>query len=413
VTEQRPLALSSRITAGIVFCLLHLAVFIPTIGEPSSVLQNDFELQAQAIKDGDLPYRDQELEYPPLSIPVLVGPAYLGEGQQAFIQGFQWEMIVFDLAIVLLLALALPGDARRVLSALGVYTLGVILLSSVLLDDSLIDGGPLALARFDLVPAMFVLAAVLARDAARSATWSALLSVGAAVKAFPLLLYPVLLRGERNLARVAVAGAVPLLACVAIVLAWGDDFSSAITFHTERTLQVESLAASFFEIAHLYGAGASTTTGHGGFEIRADGVEVARWLSVLIGAVAYLALVRAGWRSRVSNLELVTALLTVLVLFGPVLSPQFMLWILPLSAAAYGFGRENVTLLVAILLTQIVLQNYDGVEDLRAAFVWPVALRNATLLVYLWMVCAPILRPGGEPAATPGVPRAERSGSPA
>ena len=46
------------------------------------------------------------------------------------------------------------------------------------------------------MPALFVLAAVLARDAARSATWSALLSLGAAVKAFPIFLYPALLRGE-------------------------------------------------------------------------------------------------------------------------------------------------------------------------------------------------------------------------
>ena len=71
---------------------------------------------------------------------------------------------------------------------------------------------------------------------------------------------------------------------------------------------------------------------------------------------------RAGWRSKVSNLHLVTALLTVLVVFAPVLSPQFLLWILPVSACAYGLGKENLLLLVAILLTQIALQNYDGVD---------------------------------------------------
>lgn len=381
-----------RATAAALVCALHLTLFIPTIGDWSSILINDFAPQAQAIKDGDLPYRDQEIEYPPLSIPVLIGPIYLDDSTQGFVDGFMWEMLVFDLAIVVLIALALPGDTRRVLSAIGVYTVGVVILSGVVLDPSLIDTGPLILTRFDLVPALFVLAAVLARDRARSATWSALLSVGAAIKAFPLFLYPALLRGERNLRRVAIAGAIPLLLCAAAVLVTGDEFGSAIGYHTERALQVESLAASPFEIAHTLGADTEVVVGHGGFEISAGGATAARWISVVVGAVAYLALVVAGWRSRASNLELACALLAVLVVFSPVLSPQFLLWLLPISACAYGLGRENLVLLLAVLFTQIALQQYDGVESLESSFVWPLAARNAYLLVYLWLVAAPILR---------------------
>jgi hypothetical protein len=75
-----------------------------------------------------------------------------------------------------------------------------------------------------------------------------------------------------------------------------------------------------------------------------------------------------------------------------VLSPQFLLWILPISACAYGLGKENAILLVAILFTQITLQNYDGVDSLSGSFVWPLAARNVYLLIYLWIVCDPILR---------------------
>jgi len=391
-----------RATAAALVCALHLAVFVPTIGDWSSVLINDFAPQAQAIKDGDLPYRDQGIEYPPLSVPVLVAPIYIDDSTQGFVDGFMWEMLAFDLGMIVLIALALPGDTKRVLSALGIYTVGAVILSDVVLDNSLIDIGPLILNRFDLVPAILVLAAVLARDRAKSATWSVLLSLGVAVKAFPLFLYPALIRGERNLRRVIVAGAIPLLLCAAAVLIMGDEFGSAITYHTQRALQVESLAASPFEIAHVFGAsGISSGVGHGGFEIHASGTTAARWISVIIGAIGYLVLVRAGWRSKVSNLELVTALLTVLVIFAPVLSPQFLLWILPVSACAYGLGKENLMLLVAILFTQIGLQNYDGVDALSGSFVWPVAARNLYLLVYLWMVAAPILREGRSPAEAP------------
>jgi uncharacterized membrane protein YuzA (DUF378 family) len=158
---------------------------------------------------------------------------------------------------------------------------------------------------------------------------------------------------------------------------------------------VESLGASAFEVAHVLGAsGISTGVGHGGFEISASGATAARWILVLIGAAGYLWLVWAGRRSMASNLQLVTALLAVLVVFAPVLSPQFLLWLLPISACAYGLGRENLVLLVAILFTQIGLQNYDGVDALTGSFVWPVAARNVYLLLYLGLVAAPILRAG-------------------
>jgi hypothetical protein len=383
-----------RVTAAALVCALHLALFVPTIGDWSSILTNDFAPQAQAIKEGDLPYRDQRIEYPPLSVPILIAPIYVDDSTQGFVDGFMWEMLAFDLGTVVLIALALPGDAKRVLSAIGIYTVGVVILSGVVLDRSLIDYGPLALQRFDLVPTLFVLAAVLARDRGRSATWAALLSVGVAIKAFPLFLYPALLRGEGNLRRVIVAGAIPLLLGGAAVIVTGDAFGSAIGYHTERTLQVESLGASAFEIAHVLGAsGISTAVGHGGFEISASGATAARWILVVIGAAGYLWLVWAGWRSKASNLQLVTALIAVLVVFAPVLSPQFLLWLLPVSASAYGLGKENLVLLVAILFTQIGLQNYDRVDALSGSFVWPVAARNVFLLLYLALVAAPILRP--------------------
>jgi hypothetical protein len=223
-----------------------------------------------------------------------------------------------------------------------------------------------------------------------------LLSVGTAIKAFPVFLYPALARGERRLRRVVVAGAIPLLLCAAAVLIAGDEFGSAISYHTDRPLQVESLGASFYELAHVLGAsGISSAVGHGGFEIRATGATAVRWLSVVLGAGLYLWIVWAGWRSRVPNLRLVTTLLAVLVVFSPVLSPQFLLWILPISACAYGLGKENVVLLLAILFTQIALQHYDGVDSLSSSFVWPLAARNGYLVVYLWLVAAPIVRAGG------------------
>jgi len=383
----------ARAIAAVGVCALHLALLAPTVGSWSSVLEGDFAPEAEAIESGERPYEDQELEYPPLSIAPIVGPALLGEGTDDYIEAFQWEMLAFDLAIVLLLSLALPGDRRLVLSALGIYSVGIIALSGIVLDDSLIDEAPLALARFDLVPAFLVLAAVLARKADRSATWSGLLALGVAVKAFPLLLFPALVREERRPRRVAVAAAIPLLLSAAVVIAWGDDFYSAISFHTDRDLQVEAVAATPFEIANLLGAEASSEFGKGSWNLIAGGAELARALSLAAMIYAYVLVLWGGWREQTEQLRLATALLAVFVVLYPVLSPQFLLWLLPLSAAAYGLGKENLLLLAAVVLTELALRHYDdAIGDLHADFVWRIAGRNLVLIAYLCLVCGPIVR---------------------
>jgi hypothetical protein len=392
------LSTRARALTAVCVCALHLALLVPELGGWSSVLQLDFGPEAEAIESGALPYRDQDLEYPPLSIPLIVGPALVTDDAGDYELAFEWEMIAFDLAVVLLLAFGLTGDRRRVWSALGVYTAGIIAVSGVVLDESVIDAVPLALARFDLVPALLVLAAVLARERARSATWSALLSAGAAVKAFPLLLYPALLRGERNVRRVVVAGAIPLAAAAAVVVLMGDEFWSAITYHADRALQIETVAATPFEIAHLLGAGAVSESSAGGFDLVASGADVARAASLILLVGGYGLVLWAGWRRPErpgGHLELATALLAVTVALSPVLSPQFLLWLLPISAAAFGLGRENVVLLIALVLTQLSLQHYaEAIDGLQAEFVWRIAARNLALVAYAFLVCAPIVREG-------------------
>jgi len=65
--------------------------------------------------------------------------------------------------------------------------------------------------------------------------------------------------------------------------------------------------------------------------------------------------------------------------------------------------QQQSVLLVAVVLTQVVLQNYDGVDTLSGAFVWPLAARNLTLLVYLWLVCRPVLEGEAADARQPAL----------
>lgn len=379
----------ARVVAALVTAVVHVAVLAPLAEGHSVIVGPVFQSQAEAILDGALPYEERGFEYPPLALPLLLAPGVVSDDVTGYVEAFSWEMIAIDLAIVALLALGLRAASTRVAAALVCYSAGIFVLSGVLAPDSALDAS-LPLARFDLVPAALVLAALLAREAGRSATWSALLSIGAAVKAYPLLLYPVLVRGDRSPRSVAIAAIVPLAVVAVVVLATGDRFGSAISYQSDRDLQIETVAATPLLVAHLLGGGAGITVGAGSFNIDASGADAARAISVVLLLAGYALVVWLAWRSKAPPMHAAAAVIAVAIVFAPVLSPQFLLWLLPISAAAYGLRAPNLVLLASIVLTQVVLSEYGQLAELDAGFIVPLAIRNALLLAYLAMVLYPM-----------------------
>jgi Glycosyltransferase family 87 len=382
----------SRALAGALFVAAHLAFLAPLANNASPLVEGEFGAVGEEVLDGAEPYSDLDFEYPPFAIGVAVGPAAVTGEPGAYTELFGWGMLGADLAIVVMLAAGVRGRSRRVLAALGAYSLAVALLLVRVRPGFDLDTGTLLLHRYDVIPAALVLGAALARQADRSATWSALLSVGAATKAFPAALFPALLRGERRPARVVVAALVPLAAAALLVLALGDQFWSAVTYHTDRDLQVETVGASVVMLADLFGGSAEVVGGGGSFNLDGTGSEFLRALSIVALLTCYAFAIRQIWVRRVPPLESALMALTPLVVFAPVLSPQFLIWLLPLSAAVYGFRSPNVVLIGACLLTGLMLSHYDEVFDLSWQFVAFLGARNALLLIYLALVLAPLWR---------------------
>ena len=116
-----------RATAAVLVCALHLALFVPTIGrlvvDPGQRLR---AAGARPSRTGSLPYRDQRHRVPAApDAGADRAPAYFDDSTQGFVDGFMWEMLAFDLAIIRAdRAGSCLGEAERVLSALGVYTVG-------------------------------------------------------------------------------------------------------------------------------------------------------------------------------------------------------------------------------------------------------------------------------------------------
>lgn len=372
LARRWPVALAVAIAA-------QAAVLGPHVSVGSFTVERLYDPYAEMILGGLSPYEGAGYEYPPLSLPVLLLPGLVSSSTGGYVTAFGLEMLAFGIGISALLAWALRSNPRLMWEALAIFTIGLLCL------------GRLPTNRFDLAPAALALAAALSREAGRSGLWGAMAGAGAAVKAFPLALIPVLAAGERRLGRTLIWAGVPIGAAAVLVLALGDDFGAAVSYHAGRDLQVETLAASAIIVARELGAEASVTYGAGSFNIDAAAAEPLRVLTSLATLAAWALVVWLAWRRRVPPLAAASAAVAVIVVLGPVLSPQFLIWLLPLSAAAFGLRAENVVLLAAALATGVLMKGYDVQTDFAASFVVPLLIRNALLVAYLALVLRRLL----------------------
>lgn len=365
--------------------VIHLAVLLPLVGSDSFILDDIFRPYAEGVLDSTAPYASLNFEYPPGAIPVLALAGLLSDTASEFRAAFDLWMLLWDLGVLALLCWALGESPRRLAVALAIYSVGALVL------------GRLILARFDLVPAALSLAALALHARERGLGSGLALGAGAIVKGWPLAHLPLYLLKSRSRYLVLAGFAVPVVAgLVAVYLLFGEGPGSAFSYHAERGLQIESLAATPFLVAAKLGAQVNATFGSGSFNIEGTGVTLARGMSQAALIVGYLAVTVLLYKRR-TGIDLGVTLITGwLVISSPVLSPQFLIWILPLAAYAFACHWDtalaracSITLVAVSLLTRLTMENYDQIPYLGSDFVWSVFTRN--LVFVLWLVLTVLL----------------------
>jgi Glycosyltransferase family 87 len=358
---------------------------------------------AEPFLSGALPYRDIAFEYPPLAAPLIALPGIAGTDEESF----RWAYAVWTLAgavaVVVLcgaLARATGGDPRRAMLAAALMPLLC---------------GALLRTHFDLFPVALLLAGLLLLARARPRAGLAVLGLGAMTKAFPLVAVPIALawligRGRRRDAwqgALACAAVMAVVAAVALALSPGGALD-AVEYHLERPVQTESSPALVLLGLDAVGAGEATSVS----SHRSDGLEhpaadavASLFATALVALVALLCAVVAGRARRVPGgadaRDLVLAGLTgavVFALFGKVLSPQFVIWALPLGALAVAWRAHALAAAVATaaVLTQVEFPaHYFDVVAREPAAIAVVALRNLALLAVVALAVRQ-LRPGGQ-----------------
>lgn len=365
------------------------------------------------LEQGAVPYRDVALEYPPFA-------AVLFWTAGALPGGYTSTFGLLMLGCQVLTVLGALSAARALGLGRSHRWTAVAL---VALTPALI-GVDLVAARYDAA-----LAAILAwvTAAAVRSRWTlawVLVAVGILLKLTPLLLVPALLVIQATAHRRAAAGAglgasvratvtataraaFPGWALAGAVLLAGIVPALALSvtgtlrvliYHAERPLQIESVAASPLLLDHALRGTDLVQVSSFGSENLAGGIadalqragSVAAVLAVLV--VAALLAVRL-WRvppedARAAAAELGTlalaATLAVAVVTGKVLSPQYLIWLVPLVPLVRGWRGPigAVLLAVAMVLSRLVFPGlYVAlVEELDTLPIALLALRNALLV---------------------------------
>jgi Glycosyltransferase family 87 len=321
---------------------------------------------ANALADGQLPYRDVRVEYPPLAFAVILPPRLAGSDYDSYTSAFSALMGVCLMAAAAATAAAAGclGRSRPAQAATG---------AAVALGPAL--AGSVSLTRFDLWPVALVAGALWALSARRDGTAGVLLGLGVAAKLWPALtlsgvLAVALRRGTFSR---ATTGAL-LGAGVPFAFALGLSPSGlwhALSLQASRPLQVESLAASALVSLDRLGVGGpyAVVTSSGSQNLSGAWVGVVGVLSTLAliaAIVSTLSLgVRAALRARddraaISEVARWTlAAVAAGIAFGHVLSPQFVLWLLPFPLLVAGRRGIVLAVLTAVALL-LTLEEFPG-----------------------------------------------------
>ncbi len=335
------------------------------------------------VEDGRVPYRDFYDEYPPGSTPIFVLPALLWNAH-------------YVLVFKLLMAACGVGFLACAGWLLGRLRLSPLRLAPIVLAPVLL--GPVFLNRYDPVTTLLTALALVVLVRGRERGAGALLGAATAMKIYPAIAAVVAARRVRDRAGAAVAflvaGAVLFLPFFALAPG-GVGFS--LWTQAKRHLQIESLASSVLLALDQLGVyRAHWVAGKpGSIDLGGGLPDALGALSTVVSLALVALVVRTYVRGPDTLPRLVTASTGALVaftIFGKVLSPQYLTWLLPFVPLVAG--RRGLYAAGALTAALALTQPYSYGGDLRRFdwTVWVLLVRNALLVVTFVLVYTALRR---------------------
>jgi hypothetical protein len=359
----------------------------------------EYHRYGTAMVGGQVPYRDFRIEYPPGALPVFALPAVGKPGFSLYQRQFQ--VLLGLLAGFTLLAMgyaltSLGASPARMAGALGFFALSPLVLGSVIIY------------RYDLWPAALAVTGLAAVLAGRERWGFAALGLGIAAKIFPAVIVPPALayvwrtRGRRDaLICLGIAAAVVAVLVVPFLALAPHGLWDSVRRQASRPLQIESLGSGILLAAHqIGGLNLHVVTSHGSQNLAGSLPRGLGAVETVLLALSLLGIWILAARAPATPERLIrysAAAVTAFVAFDKVLSPQFMIWLIPLVPLVAGRRGlvASALLALALLLTQLwfPIRYWDLVLQLKAFPSWSVFARDFVLVALL----AVLLVRGPEP----------------
>jgi hypothetical protein len=412
----------------ILFGSLHVFVFLVLLAPIAQFFYHatgKLELfMANKILDGKIPYHDFTSEYPPLALLVFLLPGLIFSTTIAYSWGFAVELLLCDLLILYFIADLASFLKISVRNTLGIYTLLIM------------ATGAIVVCRYDILPAMLVLAAMWAFIRGRTGLAWAAVALGITAKMYPVLIIPLFIiyqvkNGQyRQLLK---GGVIFLVVLVVVIVPWllidAPGFWNSMSYHLERGLHAESTYGTALMIGQLVGmSGIDTGFTYGSWNIISPLGDRLAEISFPITAVFLIIVYGLFWRRLEKEsegardkvipehagiiLRYAALAVSIFMLTSKVFSVQYLIWLCPLLPLIVG-GRKYILVILYIAagaLTQYVYP-YNYIS-FTAGEPWPVvilAVRNLLMVAITLLIALPhritdasyqsrgtsALRPGG------------------
>ena len=358
----------------------------------------EYHRYGDAMVHGHVPYRDFAVEYPPGALPAFVLPA-LGRPSLS-LYNREFEVLIALCGIGALAAMwwalrSVGATLERTAAALCFFALAPLVLGSVILY------------RYDLWPAALTVAGLAAVLARRERLGFAAIGLGVAAKAFPAVVLPPAFvyvwrtRGRRQaLLCLGAAVAVAALVVVPFLAIAPHGVWDSIERQTTRPLQIESLASALLLAAHhTWGLALTMVSSHGSQNLVGSAPKTAGAISTALLLVSLVGIWVAAARGPATPERLVrwsAASLAAFIAFDKVLSPQFLIWLLPLVPLVAG--RRGLVasglLALALLLTQVWFPiRYFDLVHFDEFPSWVLLARDLVLVALVVVLTAPARAP--------------------
>lgn len=361
--------------------------------------QQDLEVYYNSsfhLMQGQVPYRDFPLEYPPLALLWFVLPHLVKLGQSLSFAEYKWlfmlQNVLLSIAIAILLVQVVSRlqPKRSSVMALRFYLLLVVI------------SAPMLLWRYDLFPALLTQLALLCVLVGRPTQSGIWLGFGIAAKLYPVVLLPIfstyyLVRKKYRALFGLLLGSVgaTCLTLLPFALMARGELLSFLRYHEMRGLQIETLPAGAILLMHVLGlTKVKLILNYGAFHLVSPLADsVVKWVPFVF-ILAFLGVIASclvcfrrdrALKGAISDESLVAYVVAALLTFmvtGKVFSTQYIIWLLPFVPLLRP--RQMGMAIIIFAITIIIFPvGYDRLLQIHALPVLLLNLRNILMVILL------------------------------